>query len=82
MLPILVILHQPGLTFIGRTKQLTFGKLHSWYDYESLCISLLVDIRYKWKLTCRECFVDNLEYDWLMMMSLDGAVISLYHVTL
>ena len=26
--------------------------------------------------------MDNLKYDCLMMMSLDGAVVSFYHVTL
>ena len=26
--------------------------------------------------------MDNLKYDWLMMMSLGGAVVSFYHVTL
>ena len=25
--------------------------------------------------------MDNLKYDWLMMMSLGGAVVSFYHVT-
>ena len=30
---------------------------------------------------CRGRFADDLEYDWLMMMSLDGAVVSVYHVT-
>ena len=31
---------------------------------------------------CRGRFTENLKYDWLMMMSLGGAVVSFYHVTL
>ena len=30
---------------------------------------------------CRGRFIVNLKYDWLVMMSLDGAVVSFYHVT-
>ena len=30
---------------------------------------------------CRGRFADNLESDWLRMISLDGAVVSLCHVT-
>ena len=29
----------------------------------------------------RRCFMVNLKYDWLMMMSLGGALVSLYNVT-
>ena len=29
---------------------------------------------------CRWRFMVNLEYDWFMMMSLGGAVVSFYHV--
>ena len=31
---------------------------------------------------CKWSFTYNLEYDLLIVMSLDGAVVSLYHVTL
>ena len=31
---------------------------------------------------CRGRFADNSEYDWLMMMSLDGTAVSFYRVTL
>ena len=30
---------------------------------------------------CRGCLTVNLKYDWLMMMSLGGALNSFYHVT-
>ena len=30
---------------------------------------------------CRGRYIVNLKYDWLMMMSLGGAVVSFYHVT-
>ena len=29
---------------------------------------------------CRGHFADNVKYDWLMMMSLGGTVVSFYHV--
>ena len=29
---------------------------------------------------CRGHFIDNLKYDWLMMMSFGGAVFCFYHV--
>ena len=31
---------------------------------------------------CRGSFKDNFKYDWLMMMSLGGAVVSIYRVTI
>ena len=31
---------------------------------------------------CRGRFTENLKYDWLMMMSLGGAGVNFYHVTL
>ena len=30
---------------------------------------------------CRGRYIVNLKYDWLVMMSLGGAVVSFYHVT-
>ena len=30
---------------------------------------------------CRGRFIVNLKYEWLVMMSLGGAVVSFYHVT-
>ena len=30
---------------------------------------------------CRWRFLDDLQYDWLIMMPLGGAVVSFYHVT-
>ena len=31
---------------------------------------------------CRGHFTDILEYDWLVMMALDGAAVSFYRMTL
>ena len=31
---------------------------------------------------CIGCFTDNLKHDWLMMMSVGGAVVGFFHVTL
>ena len=51
------------------------------------CIFLLVGINWSlkkdnWTHCSRGCFMGNLKYDWLMLMSLGGAVVSFYHVTL
>ena len=54
---------------------MTFGKLRNWCDYQSL---LLVDIN--GGLPVLRALV-NLQYDWLVLMSLGGTVGSFYHVT-
>ena len=74
----------PGLTLIGRisqtSKHMFIVKLGNWYDHESLLY--LAIGRYKWKLTSVEGVFYNLKNDWLMMMPLDRAAVSFYHVTL
>ena len=66
-----------SLTLIGNTPSIIiFGKLHNWYNYESLLH--LPICWYKWKGR----FTDILENDWLVMMPLDGGAVSFYHVTL
>ena len=57
---------------------MTFGKLRNWCDYESLLYLL---IGYLCSLPMYWRYKVNLKYDWLVMMSLGGAVISFYHVT-
>ena len=90
MLLNLVKLHKPNkqimsiLTLIARIantfNHMTFGELRNWCDYESL-LYLLIGL-YKWNLyLCGGRYIVKLKYDWLVMMSLGGAVVSFYHVT-
>ena len=46
-------------------------------SYFDICLLIYMNEAY----TNRGRFIDSLKYDWLVMMSLDGAEIWLYHVT-
>ena len=63
-------------------SRVAFGKLRNWCDYASFRIFWLIWLIWMEAYICRGRFIVNLKYDWLVTMSLGGAVVSyyMYHV--
>ena len=55
---------------------MTFGEPHNSYYYKSFLYLPIGCLKWKFTYVCRGRFTDNLEYDWLVMMSFGGAVVN------
>ena len=57
------------------------GHINTLVNFDGILNTFERSCSYSSNRACRGRLTDNLEYDWLTMMSLNGAVVIFYHAT-